>query len=121
MKSDLERYSSELPPSEYEYDELLDDVIMVEYIDTDAQGHVKRGSLFLPTDHSRAVWRVGKIVKVGTSVKPPLTVGKLVQFPNDKGMPAIINGGSVGIFLNADRILATVVVKEPNSEIVTPE
>lgn len=112
MKTDalgLEKYKVEpMPALDWKFTELLDDIIMVKYLDTDHEGNIKRGSFFIPGDIARNIWRVGEIVMKGDSVKAPLEIGKAVMFAADKGIPCVLHNKDQVVFLNADRVFGVV-------------
>ncbi len=112
MKTDalgLEKYKIEpVPARDWKFTELLDDIIMVKYLDTDHEGNIKRGSIVVPGDIARNIWRVGEIVMKGEGVKSPLDIGKCVMFAADKGLPCVLHNGDQVIFLNADRVFGVV-------------
>lgn len=87
---------------------LLDDIIMVAYADSNEDGHIKRGSIYINPETSRATWRVGKVLLKGPDVPEFINEGDYVQFPNDRGIVSTINNGDQVVFLNADRIFGVV-------------
>lgn len=112
MKTDalgLEKYKIEpLPARDWKFTHLFDDIVMVRYVDTDHEGNIKRGSLFVPADVSRNIWRVGEVVMMGDAVKSPITVGCHVMFAADKGIPCVQYDGTQVVFLNVDRLFGVV-------------
>lgn len=87
---------------------VIDDVLLIKYVDESEDGRsVIRGGIHLPTDISKAVWRIGQVVLAGPRAK--IKAGQHVMFPNDKGLPAKnINGIKRVIFLNEERIFGVV-------------
>ncbi len=86
----------------WELTQVIDDVLLVEYADGDAQNKLS-GGIFVPTAVSQAVWRIGKVILNGnnTTVK----AGQFVMFPNDKGLKAKnVNGRKEVVFLSEERI-----------------
>lgn len=112
MKTDqtgIEKYAIEsIPCKDWTFTHLLDDIIMCEFADADKDGVVMRNGIALPTDASRAVWRVGKVLMKGDDVPDWLEIGNYVMFPNDRGIKSTVKDGSEVIFLNVDRIFAVV-------------
>ena len=106
---EIEQYQGMKLPEDYEVTELLGDVIMAEYVDCDESGElVNRGGILVSNDISRNTWRVAKIILTGPTVPENVVPGKFILFPNDKGIPAVNQGGRPRIFLNAERIFGIV-------------
>ena len=112
MKQDqygIEKYAVEtVPTKDWTFIKLLDDIIMVKYVDTDAEGHVKRNGIFIPTDATRQVWRVGEVIMTGDKVPDYISPGVKVMFPSDRGIPSVSRDGIQLHFLNVDRIFGVV-------------
>lgn len=107
----LENYataSDTIPLDTWKFTKLLDDIIMAEYADSDADGNVKRGGLFLATSVTQATWRVGKVVMAGEKVPEYIKEGTYFMFPNDRGIKTVSRDGKQYIFLNIDRIFGIV-------------
>jgi co-chaperonin GroES (HSP10) len=104
----LDEYANLNMPSDWEVDQPLHDILMVELVDENEHGEILRGGIFIKQEVVNKLWRVGRVVKTGPAVKPYLEVGKLVMFPSDRGIPIIAFGGKKVIFLNEDRIFAIV-------------
>jgi hypothetical protein len=105
----IEKYrDSNINLAGWEITSVLDDVLLVQYADTSANGEdVQRGGIILPTDMTKNVWRIGKVILAGpnATIKP----GEFIMFPNDKGIQAKnINGLKNAIFLNEERIFGVV-------------
>lgn len=88
---------------------VLDDILMVQYTDTETGQEVMRDGILIPLKalQTNQVWRTGKVLLAG----PRSTVreGEYVVFPNDKGLQV----GKMGnlknlIFLNEQRIFGVV-------------
>lgn len=96
--------------TDYSLKFIIDDVILVEYVDVSADGReILRNGIFVPVNAVTKAWRKAKIVLAGPQVKY-VKVGDIVVFPNDKGIPVsnieVSGYGKVknGIFLNEQRI-----------------
>ena len=74
----------------FEIDEMLNDLIMAEYVDESEDGEVVRGGIYIKTDmtHARA-WRTAIVRKVGPKVPGQIKPGVYIRFPSDKGLPSI--------------------------------
>ena len=101
---------------EYTLEKLLDDIILIEYVDevTDGAGSViERNGLFVPTNTLMKAWRKGRVLIAGPNVKY-CKISDIVIFPNDKGASVAnidikLADGSThkikkGMFLNEQRI-----------------
>ena len=112
----IEKYAIEsIPTKDWQFTKLLDDIIMCEYIDADESGVVMRNGLYLSTDASKAIWRVGRVILAGPEVPDYIKPGTNVMFPNDKGIPSVTRDGTNLIFLNVDRIFGVVeALNDPN-------
>lgn len=98
--------------TDYEIDEVLGDIIMAEFIDQNDQGEVNRGGIWIKEDIGTKMWRTAKVVKIGSQVKPPVTVGCFIRFPSDRGIRMVGMEGTRFIFLNAERVFCTVTPKK---------
>jgi len=101
----LEQYAGDTLPSDYEFTEMLGDVIMAVYVDTiEGSDDLVRNGIVLPNNVvDQKAWRVGKAILTGpkcTSVMP----GSFFIFPGDRGIKALQRNGKTVIFLNEDRI-----------------
>ena len=101
----LEAYANAGLPSNFEFTEMLNDVIMASYADTmEGSDDLVRNGIVLPNNVvDQKAWRVGKAILTGpgcASVKP----GDYFIFPGDKGIKAIQKNGRQVIFLNEERI-----------------
>jgi hypothetical protein len=93
---------------------LYDDFVFADYIDVD-NGYIKHDSGLVTVDTSSSkTWRKAKVLMVGPSCRET-SVGDIILFPNDKGLPCgeveyVTNGGLAkalnGIFLSEHRIFA---------------
>ena len=102
---EIERYTGMNLPEEYEITEVLGDIIMAEYVDTDESGdYVDRGGIFVDTNMSKNTWRVAEIILHGAGCSDIIEKGKCIMFPDDKGIPAVNKSGKPRIFLNESRI-----------------
>lgn len=90
----------------FEFDEMLNDIILAEYIDEN-NGDVQRGGIYLPENVSQSkAWRTAIVRKVGPKVPSQIKVDSYIRFPADKGLPTI-RGKKKFIFLNAERVFCT--------------
>lgn len=107
--ADIDVYKGMNMPTDYKITELLGDIIMAEYVDSDCDGRlVNRGGIFIDNDMSRNTWRVAEVTLTGPAVSDRIKVGTLVMFPNDKGIPAVTMSKKPAIFLNEERIFGIV-------------
>jgi hypothetical protein len=91
----------------YAIDNLMHDLILAEYLDSNNNGEVKRGEIYLPMSLSeQKAWRVAKIIKHGPDVPETLRVGTIIRFPANKGINTAADGKNL-VFLNADRVFCT--------------
>lgn len=88
---------------------VLDDILMVQYADTQTGQEVMREGIILPVNalEKNQVWRTGKVILAGP--KSTIKSGEYVVFPNDRG----IQVGRMGdlknlVFLNEDRVFGVV-------------
>ena len=97
--------TSDFELSDWVLESVLDDILMVQYIDSSDDGReVLRNGILVPIDVSTHVWRVGKVVLAGPRCSYTAE-GDYVVFPNDKGIRASsINGIKNVVFLNEARI-----------------
>ena len=103
----------------YELTSVLDDIILVKYVDCTEDGsEIMKNGVLVPINASTFTWRIGEVLLAGpncTLVK----VGDHVCFPNDKGIAVsnleIEKFGKVknSCFLNEDRIFG---VCQPKSD-----
>ena len=103
----------------YELTSVLDDIILVKYVDCNDEGtDILKNGVWVPINTSTFTWRIGEVLLAGpncTLVK----VGDHVCFPNNKGIAVgnleIADKGKVknSCFLNEDRIFG---VCTPKSE-----
>lgn len=103
----------------YELTHVLDDIILVKYVDCNDEGtEILKNGVWVPINTSTFTWRIGEVLLAGpncTLVK----AGDHVCFPNDKGIAVgnleIATQGKIknSCFLNEDRIFG---VCQPKSE-----
>jgi hypothetical protein len=115
----LETYAGDnLPLEDWNITGVLEDIIMVEYADTDPDGKgdtILRRGLHVPVDLARHTWRVGRVLLCGPKVPDAIKEGTCVIFPNDKGIRAAnFNGKREVVFLNAERIFGVCTPKDGN-------
>ncbi len=101
---------SGLSNDDYETDQVMGDIVKIEYVDENPQGEVNRGGIWMKQDIGIKLWRIGRIVKRGSQAAKELQVGTLVRFPSDRGIPCVSSGKKF-IYLNGERIFETVVPK----------
>ena len=66
--------------------QVLDDVILVEYVDTNDCRDVMRNGIVLPSAHINHIWRIAVVHLAGPNCKL-VKIGDHVCFPSDKGLP----------------------------------
>ncbi len=108
---DLERYTGQHIPTDWDITGVTGDIIMCEYVDEDEQNdeYVTRGSLLVPKNLTKEMWRVGRIVKAGPGASDQCHGEEVfIMFPNDRGIPITKFGGRNYIFINEERIFCFV-------------
>lgn len=109
---DIDHVYADPIDSRWEIDEMMNDLIMAEYVDENNGGEVVRGGIVISPEMSRTrAWRTAIVRKVGPDVKPPIRPGVYIRFGADKGIPSI-QGKRKYIFLNAERVFCTLKPKE---------
>ena len=101
----LEDYTgSDLNLIEWKLTGVLDDILMCQFVDTNADGtEIERGGIWVPINATLQAWRVAKVILAGPRAR--VKVGQHVMFPSTFGMKASnINGLKHICFLNEDRI-----------------
>lgn len=103
----------------YELTNVLDDIILVKYVDCNDDGtEILKNGVWVPINISTFTWRIGEVLLAGPNCSL-VKKGDHVCFPNDKGIAVgnleIIDYGRVknSCFLNEDRIFG---VCAPKSE-----
>ena len=70
----------------YELSEVLDDIILVRYVDcTDDGSEIIKDGVLVPINVSTFTWRIGEVILAGNNCKL-VKKGDHVTFPNDKGI-----------------------------------
>jgi len=70
----------------YELTEVLDDIILVKYVDcTDDGTEIMKNGVLVPINVSTFTWRIGEVVLAGRNCQL-VKKGDHVTFPNDKGI-----------------------------------
>jgi hypothetical protein len=94
----------------YELSGVLDDIILVKYVDCNDDGsEILKNGVWIPINASTFSWRLGEVLLAGPNCKL-VKVGDHVCFPHDKGITVgnleIENHGKIknSCFLNEDRI-----------------
>lgn len=102
----------------YDLEVLLDDVILLEFVDEGESGNeIVRNGILVPINADTKAWRIGRVILAGNNVRL-VKRGDLVCFPNNLGIPIanidVVNHGTVkhGIFLNEQRIFGVVKPRE---------
>ena len=121
---DLSSHSSgDFGLDDYELSFILDDIILVEYVDISSDGdNIVRNGLYVPTNAVTKAWRKARVILTGPNVKHAKK-GDIVVFPNNLGVTVsnmdIEGHGKIkkGIFLNESRIFG--ICKEKNESTKT--
>lgn len=108
---DLSSHSSgDFGLEDYELNFIFDDIVLVEYIDTTADGEgVIRNGIYVPSNALNKAWRKARVILTGPQVKYT-KVGDIVIFPNNLGVTVsnidVTNYGKLNgaVFLNESRI-----------------
>lgn len=70
----------------YELSQVLDDIILVKYVDCNDDGtEILKNGVWVPINVTTYAWRLGEVVLAGPRCKLVKT-GDVVCFPNDKGI-----------------------------------
>lgn len=69
----------------YVLTKVFDDIILVEMIDTDETGLIKKGDLYIANNKTVKSWRKGRVILIGKNVTQ-CDIGNIVIFPNDNGI-----------------------------------
>ena len=106
-------------PDDFELTMIFDDILLVEYIDENAEGEIERNGIFIPTNAVTKAWRKAKVVLAGPKAEYT-KVGDIVIFPSNLGLTVSnldVQGTTVkkGIFLNEDRLFGICNLKDANS------
>jgi co-chaperonin GroES (HSP10) len=107
----------------YNLKSLLDDVLLVKYVDETEDGtSIMRNGIIVPVNVDTKAWRIGEVVLCGPSSKYVKT-GDYVVFPNNLGVPVanldIENYGTLkkGLFLNEQRIFGICTITKDNESV----
>ena len=106
-------------PDDFELTMIFDDILLVEYIDENAEGEIQRNGIFIPTNAVTKAWRKAKVILAGPKAEYA-NVGDIVIFPSNLGLNVSnldVNGTTLkkGIFLNEDRLFGICNLKDANS------
>ena len=113
--------------SGYALETVVDDVILVEYVDTADGREVLRNGIIRPVAHVNMMWRIAVVHLVGSGCKQ-VKPGDFVCFPGDKGLNAVdvdvIKGGTVkhvknACFLSESRIFGICQPIEDNESVAS--
>lgn len=88
---------------------VLDDILMVQYTDTETGDEVIRDGIIMPVAalQKNQVWRTGRVILAGPSAT--IKEGEFVVFPNDTGLQVGRMGDMKNlVFLNEQRIFGVV-------------
>jgi hypothetical protein len=103
----------------YELTHVLDDILLVKYVDcTDDGSEIWKNGVLVPINVSTFTWRIGEVILAGNNCKL-VKKGDYITFPNDKGIQVgnliVKDVGRLpnACFLNEDRIFGICV---PGSE-----
>jgi hypothetical protein len=103
----------------YELSNVLDDIILVKYVDCNDEGtEILKNGVWVPVNTSTFTWRIGVVLLAGPNCGL-VKVGDHVCFPNNKGIAVgnleVAEHGKVknSCFLNEDRIFG---ICNPKSE-----
>lgn len=106
----------------YNLKQVLDDVLLVEFVDESNDGTlIQRRGLFVPINVDSKAWRVGKVILAGPNARLA-KVDDYVIFPNNLGVHIanieIDQYGTLkkGLFLNEARIFGICSVQTNNDE-----
>lgn len=104
----------------FELSQVLSDVILVEYVDTDESGDaIERNGIYIPTNSVKSAWRKAKVILTGPEVTHS-KVGDIVIFPSNLGITVAnvdVTGYGLmkkGIFINEQRIFGICKFKDEN-------
>jgi hypothetical protein len=94
----------------YELTHVLDDIILVKYVDCNDDGtEILKNGVWVPVNINTYAWRIGEVLLAGPNCKL-VKAGDTVCFPNDKGITVgnleVAFHGKIrnSCFLNEDRI-----------------
>ena len=101
----------------YELSNVLDDIILVKYVDCNEDGtELLKNGVWVPINTSTFTWRIGEVILAGPNCSL-VKVGDHVCFPNDKGISVgnleVLDHGKIknSCFLNEDRIFGVCIPK----------
>ena len=94
----------------YELSGVLDDIILVKYLDCSDDGQeIFKNGILVPINTTTFTWRIGEVILAGPNCQL-VKKGSVVCFPNDKGIQVgnleVTKVGKIknSRFLNEDRI-----------------
>lgn len=119
---DLSSHSSgDFGLDDYELSMILDDILLVEYVDISSDGeNIIRNGLYVPTNAVTKAWRKARVILAGPNSKY-VKKDDIVIFPNSLGVTVAnidIEGyGKIkkGIFLNESRIFGVCKLKNEST------
>lgn len=95
----------------YVVSSVFDDIVLVDMIDVDDNGLIKKDALYVQTSKTIKTWRKGKIALKGKLVDQ-CNIGDVVIFPNDNGIQVsnlnVKDYGLIkrGIFISSNKLFA---------------
>jgi co-chaperonin GroES (HSP10) len=106
-------------PDDFELTMIFDDILLVEYIDENAEGEIERNGIFIPTNAVTKAWRKARVILAGPKAEYA-NVGDIVIFPSNLGLTVSnldVQGTRLkkGVFLNEDRLFGICNLKDANS------
>lgn len=94
---------------------VLGNTVLAEYVDETENGEIMRDGIFVKQDISHKVWRVARVLQLGSKCTENISVGDLIRFPNDRGIPMVSATGKKLIYMAEERIFD--VVRDPTGKI----
>lgn len=106
----------------YELSGVLDDIILVKYLDCSDDGQeILKNGILVPINATTFTWRIGEVILAGPNCNL-VKKGTVVCFPNDKGIQVgnleVEGEGKMknACFLNEERIFGICKTKQTDSE-----
>jgi hypothetical protein len=104
----------------YDLKDVLDDIILVEFVDVSSSGNeIVRNGLVVPINAQTNAWRIGRVALCGKGCAL-VKKGDYVCFPNNMGINIsklhVVDYGEIdkGQFLNEHRIFGIVSPRKPD-------
>lgn len=109
----------------YNLKTVLDDVLLVRYVDETEDGaSIVRNGIVVPINSDTKAWRFGEVILVGPNAKY-VKKGDYVCFPNNLGVPVanleVDTYGTLkkGLFLNEQRIFGICSVRKDDESVAS--